>query len=110
MNTLQSFLQCLLWTTNDSNCEPLDSNYDTTDFSTTALTKIKADLETFLATDAVKELPPGHDIGHDFCLTANGHGVGFWDRGLGELGDRVTEECHNFRFDCYVGDDGKLHI
>lgn len=28
--------------------------------------------------------------GHDFALTANCHGVGFWDRGLGELGDVLT--------------------
>jgi hypothetical protein len=29
--------------------------------------------------------------GHDFWLTRNGHGAGFWDRGLGELGDRLSE-------------------
>ena len=31
--------------------------------------------------------------GHDFILTANGHGAGFWDRGLGARGDRLTENC-----------------
>ena len=31
--------------------------------------------------------------GHDFALTRNGHGTGFWDRGLGEIGDMLTEEC-----------------
>ena len=30
-------------------------------------------------------------IGHDFMLTRNGHGAGFWDRGLGELGDRLSK-------------------
>lgn len=29
-------------------------------------------------------------FGHDFALTRNGHGAGFWDRGLGDLGDRLT--------------------
>ena len=29
--------------------------------------------------------------GHDFWLTRSGHGAGFWDRGLGALGDRLTE-------------------
>ncbi len=29
--------------------------------------------------------------GHDFLLTRNGHGAGFWDRGLGEVGDRLSE-------------------
>ena len=31
--------------------------------------------------------------GHDFALTRNGHGTGFWDRGMGEMGDMLTEEC-----------------
>lgn len=29
--------------------------------------------------------------GHDFWLTRSGHGAGFWDRGLGELGERLTK-------------------
>lgn len=33
---------------------------------------------------------PADYFGHDFALTRNGHGAGFWDRGLGELGDRLT--------------------
>lgn len=35
-------------------------------------------------------------IGHDFCLTRNGHGAGFWDRGLGHLGDYLTEACKGY--------------
>lgn len=31
--------------------------------------------------------------GHDFWLTRNGHGAGFWDRGMGALGDRLTAAC-----------------
>lgn len=27
--------------------------------------------------------------GRDFALTRNGHGAGFWDRGLGDLGERL---------------------
>ncbi|UTN91454.1 hypothetical protein SEA_OUTIS_91 [Gordonia phage Outis] len=29
-------------------------------------------------------------FGHDYLLTRDGHGAGFWDRGLGELGDYLT--------------------
>ena len=28
--------------------------------------------------------------GHDFYLTREGHGAGFWDRGLGIVGDALT--------------------
>lgn len=34
------------------------------------------------------------DAGHDLWLTRNRHGVGFWDRGLGEVGDVLTREAH----------------
>lgn len=30
--------------------------------------------------------------GRDFALTRNRHGAGFWDRGLGEIGDMLTAE------------------
>jgi hypothetical protein len=34
--------------------------------------------------------------GHDFWLTRNHHGAGFWDRGLGETGKRLTELAHPY--------------
>lgn len=37
-------------------------------------------------------------IGHDLHLTAQGHGTGFWDRGLGELGERLTEAAKRFGY------------
>lgn len=30
-------------------------------------------------------------FGRDFWLTRNGHGVGFWDRGLGEVGEKLSD-------------------
>ena len=33
--------------------------------------------------------------GHDLWLTSRGHGTGFWDRGMGEIGDRLTEACQD---------------
>ncbi len=56
--------------------------------------------------DDVKDLDP-EQVGHDFWLTRNGHGVGFRDRGLGELGDRLTDACESYgEFWLYMGDDG----
>lgn len=49
--------------------------------------------------------------GHDFWLTRNHHGVGFWDRGLGELGDRLTKASHGYgEVDCYLGDDDLVYV
>lgn len=34
--------------------------------------------------------------GHDFALTRNGHGAGFWDRGYGLHGRKLTELARPF--------------
>ncbi len=48
--------------------------------------------------------------GHDFWLTRNGHGAGFWDRGLGALGERLSKESKPYgSCDLYVGDDGQIY-
>ena len=48
--------------------------------------------------------------GHDFFLTQAGHGAGFWDRGLGVLGDRLTDACNNVNIEAYVGTDGLVYV
>jgi hypothetical protein len=48
--------------------------------------------------------------GHDFWLTQNHHGAGFWDRGLGDIGARLTDAAHlEGSVDLYVGDDGEVY-
>jgi hypothetical protein len=52
----------------------------------------------------------GEFVGHNFWLSRNGHGTGFWDRNLGELGDLLHEAAKDFGDDdLYVGDDDKIH-
>lgn len=58
-------------------------------------------------------------LGHDFWLTRNGHGAGFWDGdwdrdepdiGPMLLGDRLTTLAKNYgECDLYIGDDGKIY-
>lgn len=49
-------------------------------------------------------------LGHDFWLTRNRHGTGFWDRGLGEIGDELTRMSRPYGSqDLYVGDDGLVY-
>ena len=44
-------------------------------------------------------------------LEGNGHGAGFWDRGYGPDGDRLTELCKPMGSDdAYIGDDGTIHL
>lgn len=49
--------------------------------------------------------------GRDLWFTANGHGVGFWDRGLGEIGDKLTEAAQTLgEIYVYLGDDNLVHV
>jgi hypothetical protein len=55
----------------------------------------------------------GRDLshaGHDFWLSRNGHGTGFWDRGFGAVGDSLDAHAETFgTFDLYLGDDDMVH-
>lgn len=49
--------------------------------------------------------------GRDFWFTRNGHGVGFWDRGLGQIGKILTDASKVYREqNAYVGDDGQIYM
>ena len=49
--------------------------------------------------------------GHDFLLTRNGHGAGFWDRGLGDIGDKLTGMAHNYgTIGLDLGDNGQVYV
>jgi hypothetical protein len=48
--------------------------------------------------------------GRDYWFSRNGHGVGFWDRGLGDVGDKLHAACkYSERYLCR-GDDGLLYL
>lgn len=48
--------------------------------------------------------------GNDFWYTRNGHGTGFWDRNLGEVGDKLAAISRYQEVDLYEGDDGFIHL
>ena len=49
-------------------------------------------------------------LGHDLWLSRNRHGAGFWDRGLGDVGDKLDKAAKAVgeRY-LYVGDDGLIY-
>lgn len=49
-----------------------------------------------------------HQAGHDFWLTRNRHGAGYWDRGLGNLGKRLTESAHGYGEVCVYWHGGQV--
>lgn len=93
---IAGYQECAIWTTTDDDGEPVDH----CDLSDDAAAELGDDVVRFLATVSVTDLQAAYErdptttwsqFGHDFWLTRNGHGAGFWDRGLGEMGQRITE-------------------
>lgn len=111
---LQAYIVCALWSSMDENDEPLYDNYSADDLAPETLTQMEEDCQNFL--DLLENegiVSPGDEEqnGHDFWLTRNGHGAGFWDRGYGKVGDELTKWAKTFgSCDLHVGDDGKLYI
>lgn len=69
------------------------------DFTPEAEAEISQECNDFLSQDGViglieSVLSDSYDseyAGHDFLLTRSGHGAGFWDRGFGEAGDKLSD-------------------
>lgn len=108
---VRAYEECALWASTNENGEPLDRTYDIDDFSKDTNKRIQEDCTNFINdnwTD-LKELSPSK-CGHDFFLTRNRHGAGFWDRGLGKVGDRLTKASHPYGdFTLFPLLDGKIY-
>ena len=108
---LQGYLHCALWV------EELDADYDISDFDTLSADLARNDVNKFLDEldeyDLLDELSTqmSYDsIGHDFWLTRNGHGAGFWDRGLEDVGKEVSKICEEFGDKYAYAENGKIYI
>lgn len=114
---LNAYITCAIWSSTDQDDDntPLDKNFTPNDLSPQALVTMRADCERFLQESG---LAPTHPLwhetraGHDFWLTRNHHGAGFWDGDWPEpLATRLTDLAHTFKEQTlYVGDDNKLHL
>lgn len=105
------YLECQLWAGLDYREEgaepvPYDENYSVDDIAPEYVDAIRGEFADIIAAHPLavrmflnalgkyEQARSGYDrnelFGHDFYLTREGHGAGFWDRGLGELGDYLT--------------------
>lgn len=78
-NMLDAYTACALWSTTTDTGENLDSVDAPLDPD--ALDTMALDVHAFaLAALTEYGIEPSAQLGHDFWLTRNGHGSGFWDR------------------------------
>jgi hypothetical protein len=112
----EQYIETLLWSETTEDGSPLDDDFSTDDIGN--IEEIKSEVLDFFnsALPAISEAiekHPHYDIsqaGHDYALTRNDHGAGFWDRGLGNIGTTLTDMAKAYgSCNLYVGDDGKLY-
>lgn len=95
----EAYIECALWSETDDNEEPLDKNYIRQDIEYDTLQKMIEDCNEFeLENEASLDGLCPSKCGHDFWLTRNGHGAGFWDREklTNEQRDLLTEGSKKF--------------
>lgn len=127
------YLIAMLWTMpGDDACENPGDNITIEDLPQETIQRATNDVVTFVAfcgvlfdmamacyDDGYGQHPDAGSaeaaFGHDFALTRNGHGTGFWDRdseGLPRvLGEALTRLCEAFgEANLYLWGDGKAYF
>lgn len=113
----RGYISAALWSSFDDNEEPLDSNYDIGDIHVNTLEAMIEDCKKFqiesrkLLYLATKK-DPSYDessAGHDFWLSRNGHGAGFFDRNLGTVGEKLHDLAKKYREHDLFAEDGVIY-
>lgn len=119
----RAYVEAALFSTSDESDEgggePLDRNYGPDDLAPATVRAMLLDATSFYRRNAdAIELADvrsresnAAQAGHDFWLTRNGHGAGFWDGDWPEPeASRLTKAAKGFgETYLYVGDDGQIH-
>jgi hypothetical protein len=110
-----AYITTAMWTLTDDDGSSMDY-LGLHDIHADTITAARADCADFLA--AAGSLLDGASLtqaGHDFWLTRNGHGAGFWDRAEDTYpndpgGDQLTVMAKAAgSLDWYIGDDGMVY-
>lgn len=112
---INAYIECLLWSSEPDSSDE-DAWPDDATLSDEARERCEVECKAFLYRfrpfiEAEPTDPGLSQAGHDFALTRNGHGAGFWDGDWPTYGDMLTKGSKSFgEIDIYVGDDGQLEI
>lgn len=113
----RAYLECALWSSTDDDGTPLDDSCGPDAIAPDALARMVEDCRRFREShrDLYADGWSDEQAGHDFWLTRNGHGAGFWDRyddcPQAEAGERLSDAARHWgTCNLYRGDDGLLYL
>jgi len=114
---LKSYLTAALWSSHDGDDNYFDRFYNIDDIATESLLCAWVECSRFMRECSFDLLHLDRERnGHNFWLTRNHHGTGFWDETVDSeyakiATQRLTTASHGFgEVDLYVGDDMQLHF
>jgi len=114
---LRGYVIAALWSSLDDEGNPLDCDFALCDLATESLISAWAECSHFCRENETDLTHLDDDLnGHNFWLTRNHHGSGFWDEAVtDELAkfsmQQLTHASHTYgEVDLYIGDDHKLHF
>lgn len=128
--TAQALASVVLYSECDDEGVPLDRNFSVSDFNEKSLEKLYCDFQSFIQdvetkiTDKIGDKwdciddfynlaqPIKDQTEHDYVLTRNHHGAGFWDGDWDNSVAQILTEAANKQgeFSAYIGDDRKIYI
>jgi len=103
------YVETALWSSTDGDGKPLDSL--DADVADSTQDKMRQDVESFARHNAKLIAGNWSQAGHDFWLTRNRHGAGFWEKSdwPEREGKLLTDAAHAYgEVYLYVGDDGMI--
>lgn len=117
----KAYVNCALWATatcgEDGECTGvLENEFSEDDLSDEAREAVREEVWSFyrqalgLILEAQQKGYTLERCGHDLFLTRERHGAGFWDRGLGKLGDELTAMAHDMGGTDWEGFAGHLVV
>jgi len=110
---VDAYLEAALWSSMDDEGVPFDRDYDISDFDQESINKAVKESNEFIMANRedLEKVGNEEQHGHDFWLTRNGHGVGFWDRGYGEVGERLSEAADAYgEQHVWAGPNGTVYL
>lgn len=111
-----AYFECMLWSTTDhahgAGGAPLDDNYGIDDIDPKSKRAAMRECIHFIEANAtlLESVGTMEQHGHDYWLTRNGHGAGFWDRGYGRKGDKLSAAAKADGSVDPMVDDGKVYL
>jgi hypothetical protein len=112
-----AYIECLLWSEIDYDADENGTgNFEgrERDLTKVALKEIDRDCISFYAQYleiCPEALQDDDQAGHDFCLSRNKHGAGFWDGDWGTIGDELHAATKAYGIQgLTAGGDGRLYI